>query len=136
GPDGSIGATDDPPDAVEPVGADIPDGWKGLDIGPETTAKYCEVVAGAGTGLWNGPMGVFEDDRFAAGTKGLAEAFRRPPGFTVSGGGASAAAIAKFGLDDRVDHVSTGGGASLELIEQGDLPGLAALREAAGRQHG
>jgi phosphoglycerate kinase len=133
GPDGSIGETDDPEDAVRTVGADIPDGWKGLDIGPETTARYCEVVAGAGTVLWNGPMGVFEDDRFAAGTRALAEAVAAAPGFTVIGGGDSAAAIAKFGLDDQVDHVSTGGGASLELIEQGDLPGLQALREAAAR---
>jgi phosphoglycerate kinase len=133
GPDGSIGETDDPEDAVRTVGADIPDGWKGLDIGPDTTARYCEVVAGAGTVLWNGPMGVFEDDRFAAGTRALAEAVAAAPGFTVIGGGDSAAAIAKFGLDDQVDHVSTGGGASLELIEQGDLPGLQALREAAAR---
>jgi phosphoglycerate kinase len=133
GPDGSIGETDDPEDAVRTVGADIPDGWKGLDIGPDTTARYCEVVAGAGTVLWNGPMGVFEDNRFAAGTRALAEAVAAAPGFTVIGGGDSAAAIAKFGLDDQVDHVSTGGGASLELIEQGDLPGLQALREAAAR---
>ncbi|MDQ6928587.1 MAG: phosphoglycerate kinase, partial [Actinomycetota bacterium] len=133
GPDGSIGSTDDPDDQVRAVGADIPDGWKGLDIGPETTAAFCEAISCAGTVLWNGPMGVFEDDRFAAGTRALAEAVANAPGFTVVGGGDSAAAIAKFGLDDRVDHVSTGGGASLELIEQGDLPGLAALRESAER---
>jgi phosphoglycerate kinase len=136
GPDGSIGSTDDADDQVRAVGADIPDGWKGLDIGPETVAVFCEAVSGAGTVLWNGPMGVFEDDRFAAGTRALAEAVAGAPGFTVVGGGDSAAAIAKFGLDDRVDHVSTGGGASLELIEQGDLPGLAALRESEGKQSG
>lgn len=132
GPKGTIGATDDPDDQVRAVGADIPDGWKGLDIGPETIAVFCEAVSGAGTVLWNGPMGVFEDDRFAAGTRALAEAVAGAPGFTVVGGGDSAAAIAKFGLDDKIDHVSTGGGASLELIEQGDLPGLAALRESRG----
>jgi phosphoglycerate kinase len=134
GPKGSIGSTDDPDDQVRVVGADIPDGWKGLDIGPETTAAFCEVVSGAGTVLWNGPMGVFEDERFAAGTRALAEAVANAPGFTVVGGGDSAAAIAKFGLDDKIDHVSTGGGASLELIEQGDLPGLAALRDSRGKQ--
>jgi phosphoglycerate kinase len=132
GPDGSIGSADDPDDQVRAVGADIPDGWKGLDIGPETVDAFCEAVSGAGTVLWNGPMGVFEDERFAAGTRALAEAVAEAPGFTVVGGGDSAAAISKFGLDDKVDHVSTGGGASLQLIEQGDLPGLAALRESMG----
>ncbi|HUQ63146.1 MAG TPA: phosphoglycerate kinase [Acidimicrobiales bacterium] len=133
GPDGSIGSTDDPEDQVRAVGADIPNGWKGLDIGPETSAVFCEAVSGAGTVLWNGPMGVFEDERFATGTRALAEAVANAPGFTVVGGGDSAAAIAKFGLDDKVDHVSTGGGASLELIEQGDLPGLVALRTSGDR---
>jgi phosphoglycerate kinase len=106
----------------------IPDGWKGLDIGPETAAIFSDTIAGAANVLWNGPMGVFELEPFASGTRAVAEAVADCRGFTVIGGGDSAAAIAQFGLADRVDHVSTGGGASLELIEQGDLPGLAALR--------
>ena len=114
------------------VGAGVPDGWKGLDIGPERRGRvHRRDRRRAGTVLWNGPMGMFEDARFAAGTIAVAEAVADAPGFTVVGGGDSAAALAKFGLDDGVDHVSTGGGASLELIEQGDLPGLAALREAS-----
>jgi len=113
------------------VAADaMPDGWKGLDVGPATAAAYAEVVAEAATVLWNGPMGVFEVAPFAAGTIRVAEAVAACAGFTVVGGGDSAAAVAQFGLADRVDHVSTGGGASLELIEQGDLPGIAALRNA------
>jgi phosphoglycerate kinase len=110
----------------------IPDGWKGLDIGPETAAIFSDAIADAATILWNGPMGVFEVAPFAAGTRAVAEAVADARGFSVIGGGDSAAAIRQFGLADRVDHVSTGGGASLELIEQGDLPGLAALR--AGRR--
>jgi phosphoglycerate kinase len=106
----------------------IPDGWKGLDIGPESAAIFSDTIAGAANVLWNGPMGVFELEPFASGTRAVAEAVADCRGFTVIGGGDSAAAIAQFGLADRVDHVSTGGGASLELIEQGDLPGLAALR--------
>jgi len=111
------------------VGASrIPAGWKGLDIGPETAAIFSDEISGAANVLWNGPMGVFELSPFAAGTMAVAEAVADCHGFTVIGGGDSAAAIRQFGLADRVDHVSTGGGASLELIEQGDLPGLAALR--------
>ena len=106
----------------------IPDGWKGLDIGPATTAQYADVVNGAATVLWNGPMGMFELAPFAAGTRLVAEAVARSAAFTVVGGGDSAAAVRQFGLADRVDHVSTGGGASLEYIERGDLPGLEALR--------
>jgi phosphoglycerate kinase len=106
----------------------IPDGWMGLDIGPESAAIFSDAVDGAANVLWNGPMGVFEMEPFASGTKAVAEAVADCRGFTVIGGGDSAAAIRQFGLADRVDHVSTGGGASLELIEQGDLPGLVALR--------
>jgi len=106
----------------------LPDGAKGLDIGPGSAAAFGDVVMEARTVFWNGPMGMFEDDRFAAGTKTVAQAVADTKAFTVVGGGDSAAALAAFGLDDDVDHVSTGGGASLELLEHGDLPGLAALR--------
>ncbi len=120
-----------PDEEVDTTGADIPEGWKGMDIGPETVAAFSEELCDAGTVLWNGPMGVFEDERFAEGTKKVAEIVAESKGFTVVGGGDSAAALAKFGLADKVDHVSTGGGATLEFIEKGDLPGLAALREAS-----
>ncbi|MFZ2055809.1 MAG: phosphoglycerate kinase [Acidimicrobiales bacterium] len=115
---------------VEIFGLEIPEGWRGADIGPATAVLFAEVIASAGTVLWNGPMGVFEDDRFAEGTKAIAEAMARCPGRTVVGGGDSAAALAQLGLEDKIDHVSTGGGATLELLEFGDLPGLAALRGA------
>jgi phosphoglycerate kinase len=106
----------------------IPDGWQGLDIGPETAGAYSDELAGAATVLWNGPMGVFEMEPFAAGTRTVAAAIADCRGFTVVGGGDSASAVREFGLADRMDHVSTGGGAALELIELGDLPGLRALR--------
>src|SRR5687768_2686968 len=111
-------------------GRGLPDGWKGLDIGPGAAAAFGEVINDARTVLWNGPMGVFEDPRFEAGTRAVAEACAETRGFTVVGGGDSASALAKFRLDDDIDHVSTGGGASLEFIENGDLPGLEALRKA------
>jgi phosphoglycerate kinase len=120
-----------PDDEVQVFLGDIPDGWKGLDIGPSTTLAFIQPLEHAGTILWNGPMGMFEDTRFEEGTLMVAEAVADSHGFTVVGGGDSAAAVAKFGLDLRIDHVSTGGGASLELLEKGDLPGLAALREAS-----
>jgi phosphoglycerate kinase len=112
------------------VAADaVPDGWKILDIGPATATGYAAEVARAGTVFWNGPMGVFEVEPFADGTQAVAEAVAAADGYTVVGGGDSAAALAKFGLADKVSHLSTGGGASLEFLEQGDLPGLRALRE-------
>lgn len=137
-PDGRVG----PASAAEPRGAskvmglDIPDGWQGLDIGPDTADSFVTAVASAGTVLWNGPLGVVEDDRFAAGTQRVAEAVARCPGHTVVGGGDSASALDRLGLADQVDFVSTGGGACLEYVENGDLPGLAALRGASNTPHG
>jgi len=126
-------ATEISADAVTRVVAvdAMPIGQKGLDIGPETAGAFASEIESAKLLLWNGPMGVFEVPPFAAGTQAIAEAVVRCPGFTVVGGGDSAAAVRRFGLADRIDHVSTGGGASLEFIEQGDLPGLRALREGA-----
>lgn len=110
------------------VAADeIPDGWMGLDIGPETAAAYGERVAGAGMVFWNGPMGVFEMAPFAKGTEAVARAMAASSGVTVVGGGDSLAALRAFGLEGGMDHVSTGGGASLELIEGGELPGVSVL---------
>ena len=111
-------------------GIRLPEGAKGLDIGPGSAAAFTDVIMDARTVFWNGPMGMFEDERFAAGTRTVAEAMAATKAFTVVGGGDSAAALAQFGLDDEVDHVSTGGGAALELLELGDLPGLTALRGA------
>ena len=111
-------------------GRQVSEGGKGFDIGPGSAAAFSDVIMDARTVFWNGPMGMFEDERFAAGTRTVAEAMAATKAFTVVGGGDSAAALAQFQLDDEVDHVSTGGGASLELLEKGDLPGLAALRSA------
>ena len=133
-PDGAFGS--DPAKRsgeVRQLGRNVPDGWKGLDIGPGSAAEFGDVILDARTVFWNGPMGVFEDDRFAAGTRTVAHAMADAKAFTIVGGGDSAAALAKFKLDDDVSHVSTGGGASLEYLEQGDLPGLAALRDSAAR---
>ncbi len=113
---------------VRQIGASVPDGWMGVDIGPGSAAAFGDVIHKAGTVLWNGPMGVFEDPRFGGGTGAVAAAMAETRAFTVVGGGDSAAAARRFGVDRDMDHVSTGGGASLELIEKGDLPGLAALR--------
>ena len=129
GPGGKIGDPSAGGD-VRNFGRSLPDGWMGLDIGPGSAAEFGDIIGEARTILWNGPMGVFEDPRFEAGTRAVAEAVADSRAFSVIGGGDSAAAIAQFGLADRVSHISTGGGASLELIEQGDLPGLDALRSA------
>ena len=115
---------------IRQVGTDLPDGWMGVDIGPGSAAQFGDLIHEAGTVLWNGPMGVFEDPRFGGGTGAVAHAMAQTRAFTVVGGGDSAAAAKVFGVEKDMDHVSTGGGASLELIEKGDLPGLEALRGA------
>ena len=109
---------------------DLPDGWLGLDIGPDSRARFGEVIRGAKTVFWNGPMGVFEWAPFAEGTKAVAEAVAAVEGYTVVGGGDSVRAISELSLDDDVDWVSTGGGASLELLEGKELPGVAAIPAA------
>ncbi len=114
---------------VQPVdGVDVPDGWMGLDVGERTTRRYGELIAGAGTVFWNGPMGAFELEPFAAGTRAVAEAVAAAPGTTVVGGGDSAAALTAFGLEDQVTHLSTGGGATLEFIEGEPMEPIEALR--------
>ncbi|HEX5309968.1 MAG TPA: phosphoglycerate kinase [Solirubrobacteraceae bacterium] len=112
-------------------GVDVPDGWMGLDIGPQTVERYASEIAGAGTVFWNGPMGAFECEPFAQGTRAIAQAVAKAGGVTVVGGGDSAAALARFGLEDAVDHLSTGGGATLELVEGRTLPGVQALQGAS-----
>ena len=125
-PDDITGTTADGVYAT--FGTRLPDGAKGFDIGPGSAAAFTDVIMDARMVFWNGPMGMFEDERFASGTRTVAQAMADTKAFTVVGGGDSAAALAQFKLDDEVDHVSTGGGASLELLENGDLPGLEALR--------
>jgi phosphoglycerate kinase len=107
----------------------IPDGWRALDVGPVTVANYAKVISDAGTVVWNGPMGVFEFKKFAKGTFGLAHAVAESKATSIIGGGDSVAAIKQSGLADNVTHISTGGGASLEMLEGKVLPGLAALEE-------
>ena len=106
---------------------EIPDGWQGLDIGPKTVALYCEAVKDAGTVIWNGPMGVFEFAKFAKGTEAVAEALSKTDAITIIGGGDSAAAVQQLGYADKMTHISTGGGASLEFMEGKELPGVACL---------
>ena len=129
GPDGRLFEPEAGGD-VRQIGVEIPDGWMGVDIGPGSAAQFGDVIHQAGTVLWNGPMGVFEDPRFAGGTGAVAQAMADTKAFTIVGGGDSAAAAKQFKVDRDMDHVSTGGGAALELIEKGDLPGLEALRGA------
>ena len=106
---------------------EIPDGWEGLDIGPETVKLYCDAVADAGTVIWNGPMGVFEFPAFAKGTEAVAEALSKTSAITIIGGGDSAAAVEQLGYADKMTHISTGGGASLEFMEGKALPGVVCL---------
>ena len=107
----------------------IPEDWMGLDIGPKTAKKYREVILNSNLIIWNGPMGVFEMDKFAEGTKKVAEAMAETKGYTIIGGGDSAAAVEKFNVADKMNHISTGGGASLELMEGKQLPGIVALND-------
>jgi phosphoglycerate kinase len=116
-------------DTMEVAVEAIPEGWMALDIGPAAAANYRELISEAGTVFWNGPMGVFEMAPFAAGTRAVAEAMAECPGVTVAGGGDSVAALNRFGLAGRIDHVSMGGGASLEFIEGAELPGVATLMD-------
>ena len=113
---------------LEIDGVDVPDGMMGLDIGSRTSDAYGRVIGAAATVFWNGPMGAFELEPFSGGTRAVAEAVAAAPGVTVVGGGDSAAALAQYGLADQVTHLSTGGGAALELIEGRELPGVEALR--------
>ena len=122
-------ADDFSPDArtqVVPAGA-IPEGWQGMDIGPETVQRYCDAVKDAGTVIWNGPMGVFEFPAFAKGTEAVAKALSETDAITIIGGGDSAAAVEQLGYADKMTHISTGGGASLEFLEGKELPGVACL---------
>ena len=105
----------------------IPEGWEGMDIGPDTIKVFCDAVKGAGTVVWNGPMGVFEFDNFAAGTRAMAQALADSGAITIVGGGDSAAAVEQMGFADKITHISTGGGASLEFLEGLELPGVACL---------
>jgi phosphoglycerate kinase len=127
-PDGSFAFGASPSGTSRTFGIDLLPGWQGADIGPATRASFGDGIARAGTVLWNGPMGVFEDPRFGEGTRSIAQAVASSHGFSVVGGGETAAAVHAYHLESRIDHVSSGGGATLEFIEKGDLPGLAALR--------
>ena len=125
----TLAAKEFSPDA-EPVAVDamaIPDDMQGLDIGPKTVELFCNAVKGAGTIVWNGPMGVFEFDAFAGGTRAMAQALAESGAVTIVGGGDSAAAVEQLGFADRITHISTGGGASLEFLEGKELPGVACL---------
>ncbi len=126
-----------PRGSVKVIEGDLPDGWTGLDIGPDTAAAFAAAIADAGTVLWNGPLGAFEDRRFSQGTRVVAQAVADSPGFSVVGGGDSASALEELGLCDKVGYLSTGGGASLSFIEsEGHLPGIDALRQAPNAPRG
>ena len=128
-PTDTLAATEFAPDAksrVVPTGA-IPADMEGMDIGPDTTTAFCEAVKGAGMVVWNGPMGVFEFERFAQGTRAMAQALADSGAVTIVGGGDSAAAVEQMGFADKITHISTGGGASLEFLEGIELPGVACL---------
>ena len=126
--DNRVGDKFDANCSVKVVGSDnIPDGWMGMDIGPETEKLFCEAIKGAGTVVWNGPMGVLKFDKFAGGTLAVAKAVADSGAVSIIGGGDSAAAVAKLGFGDKMTHISTGGGASLEFLEGLELPGIAAL---------
>ena len=113
----------------------IPDGWEGMDIGPDTIRTFCDAVKGAGTVVWNGPMGVFEFENFAAGTRAMAQALADSGAITIVGGGDSAAAVEQMGFADKITHISTGGGASLEFLEGLELPGVACLLDTVSYTH-
>lgn len=129
-PSGTLGAEGTGTGDTKIVGLEVPDGWEGVDIGPDTRRVFAAHLAEAATVFWNGPVGAFEDTRFAGGTKAVAEAIATASAFSVVGGGDTVAALDELGLADRVSFVSTGGGACLDLLEHGDLPGLQALRAA------
>jgi phosphoglycerate kinase len=126
--DDVVGIESSPGGVVRDFGTDLLPGWRGVDIGLGTRISFADSIATARTVLWNGPMGIFEDPRFSEGTRSVAEAVASSAAYSVVGGGETAAALHEFHLEDRIDHVSSGGGATLEFIEKGDLPGLVALR--------
>ena len=134
-PDGSFGDGNEPSGTARDFGGDLLPGWRGADIGAATRVAFGRGIAHARTVLWNGPMGVFEDPRFGEGTRSVAKAVASSGGYSVVGGGETVAAVHELHLEERIDHVSSGGGATLELIEKGDLPGLAALRASAHVAH-
>jgi phosphoglycerate kinase len=125
---------DQPAEAKKVKAKEIPSGWKGLDIGPETVRQFSDMVRKARTIFWNGPMGVFENEHFAGGTEAMARILAevtRGGATTVAGGGDTVAALNAFGLKDAMSHVSTGGGAAMEFLEGLELPGVAALSDAS-----
>lgn len=130
GPEGTIGSGSPGAGLPAIVGCDVPPGWEGVDIGPRTRGWFAHQIREAKSVFWNGPVGAFEDPRFAAGTQAIAAAVATADGFTVVGGGDTIAALDEVRLADRISFVSTGGGASLRFLEHGDLPGLQALRNA------